>query len=94
MLSHLFQIFPNFSGTRIVAINNKNQGFLFESATENMFRIAGFPEKTEKVIWDQKDPNLFATTEQETMLTFLINKNNLNGESIAPVPELLSIEAL
>jgi hypothetical protein len=59
-----------------------------------MFRITGFPEKAEKVLWDQRDTNLFSSLEGETMLVFLVNKNNLYGESVAPVPELLSLEAL
>lgn len=59
-----------------------------------MSRISGFPEKSEKVIWDQKDTNLFTSLEGETMVTFLVNKNNLHGESVQPVPELLSLEAL
>jgi len=28
------RIFPNFSGTRCICINNKGQGFLFESSLE------------------------------------------------------------
>lgn len=66
----------------MVALNNKGQAFFFESSTETMSRIGGFPENAEKVIWDQKDTNLFASLEGETMVTFLVNKNNLHGESV------------
>lgn len=56
-------MFPNISGTRSICINNKGQGFLFEASTELLTKISVFPEKTERVIWDQKDPNLFVTQE-------------------------------
>ena len=45
-------------------------------------------------MWDQKDTNLFITQEGDSLITFLVNRNNLNGESVQAVPELLSLEAL
>ncbi len=45
------------------------------------------------VLWDQSDPNLFAVLENETLITYTINKNNIHGILIAPVRELLSIES-
>lgn len=50
---------------------------MLESSTEVMFRIAAFPEKTERIIWDQKDTNLFTCLEGETLTVYLVNKSNL-----------------
>jgi WD repeat-containing protein 19 len=55
------KIFPNLSGTRIVCITTKGHGYFFETANESMQRVAGFPEKTERILWDQKDGQLFIT---------------------------------
>lgn len=53
-----------------------------------------FPQKTENIFWDQKDSNLFAVQEGDSVYTFIINKNNINGTLIQPVRELLSIEEI
>jgi hypothetical protein len=40
------------------------------------------------------DTNLFAVLENDTLLTFIINKNNIHGTLIEPVKEMLSIEGI
>lgn len=74
-------------------MNNTGVGYFFECSTETITQIPSFPPNAEKIIWDQKDPNLFVCQENErNLITFLVNKNNLNGEIVYPVPELLLIE--
>ncbi|CAD8104509.1 unnamed protein product [Paramecium primaurelia] len=91
---NLTKIFPNFSGTRSICINNKGQGFLFETSLEILTKIPIFPEKTERIIWDQQDPNLFVTQEDILLTTYIVNKNNLKQEMVHPVLEYLSHEDL
>ncbi|CAD8171970.1 unnamed protein product [Paramecium pentaurelia] len=91
---NLTKIFPNFSGTRSICINNKGQGFLFEASNELLTKISEFPEKTERIIWDQKDPNLFVTQETIYLTTFIVNKNNFQQEMVHAVLEYLSMEDL
>ncbi|CAK84014.1 unnamed protein product (macronuclear) [Paramecium tetraurelia] len=90
----LTKIFPNISGTRSICINNKGQGFLFEASLELLTKISEFPEKTERIIWDQKDPNLFVTQVANDLTTYIVNKNNLQQEMVHPVLEYLSMEDL
>lgn len=87
------KLYPNLSGTRAVCINNTGQAFFFEASTETLTRINNFPQNSERIIWDQKDPNLFVCQENErNLITYLINKNNLFGEIVFPVPEIMTIE--
>ncbi|EAR82687.2 WD40 repeat protein (macronuclear) [Tetrahymena thermophila SB210] len=88
----LVKIYPNFSGTRVVCFDNKGSAYLFEPAQEQFYPLEHFPQRAEKVLWDQKDPNLFAVLQNDTLITFIINKNNINGTLIQPVKELLAIE--
>ncbi|EGR31945.1 WD repeat protein [Ichthyophthirius multifiliis] len=90
----IIRIYPNFSGTRIVCIDNKGLAFVFETASEQFLPLQNFPQRTERIIWDQKDPNLFVTVENDKLLTFIINKNSINGTIIQPVQELLAIEQI
>ena len=53
-----------------------------------------FPPRTEQVLWDTVDNNIFAVLENDTMITYIINKNNIHGTQVTPVPELLSIEGI
>ena len=43
-------------------------------------------------MWDTIDTNLFVVLENDTIITYIINKNYINGTLIEPVKELLSIE--
>lgn len=78
----IVKIYPNFSGTRVICFDSKGLAYLFEAASEQFFGLEHFPERAEKVLWDQKDPNLFAVLSNDQLLSFIINKNNINGTLI------------
>lgn len=45
-------------------------------------------------MWDSIDTNLFVVLENDVLLTYIINKNNIHGTIIEPVKEMLSIEGM
>ena len=92
--SPITSVYPNFSGTRVIAVDVTGSGFLYSPVNDVCLSIPNFSSKCRKVIFDKTDHNFFVTVELEKVLGYLYCPVTLFGAVVEPVRELLSVEDL
>jgi WD repeat-containing protein 19 len=88
---NIIKMYANKSGTRLVAIDSKGLGYLFEPSSEAFRQIADFPEKVERVCWDIRNNNEFVAISNDRYYTFIISKKNIFGRVVAAVREAIDL---
>lgn len=88
----LIKIFPNFSGTKCICMDNTGNGYLYNPIDDSSIFIPNFSSQTNQVLWDIDDPNLFVTVDTEKMQTYLFCSMSLEGSQIIHLPEYLKLE--
>jgi len=63
----IVKIFPNYSGTKCICMDNTGNGFLYNPVDNSTIFIPNFQGQTKTVLWDIDDPNLFITMDNEKM---------------------------
>ena len=64
------------------------------AAQEQLILIPGFPQKCDQILWDQKDSLCFCVIENQSVFTYVIQLNSLNGCQAHCVRSLLSIDEI
>lgn len=85
------KIFPNRSGTRVIAIDSKGDGYLFEPATESFKQIPHFPDKCERICWDLRSNNEFVAISGDRFYSFVVSKKNIFNKQVRAVREIIEI---
>jgi hypothetical protein len=85
------QVNSNFNGTKLILIDNSNQGYLFLSREEVLKPIPEWPSNITRIIWDAKDNNLFTILKDDKIYSYII-VNSINGIEAKPVLEYLSLD--
>ncbi len=85
------QVNSNFNGTKLILIDNSNQGYLFLSREEVLKPIPDWPSNITRIIWDAKDNNLFTILKDDKIYSYII-VNSINGIEAKPVLEYLSLD--
>uniref|UniRef100_A0A1B6EAI7 WD repeat-containing protein 19 n=1 Tax=Clastoptera arizonana TaxID=38151 RepID=A0A1B6EAI7_9HEMI len=82
-------IFPDFSGTRLIAIDVKNEGHLYNPVTDELLNLPEFPSTTTGVLWDlsQADKNVFIAFNNEKIITYVYLQSSIKGPSVVKVGE-------
>jgi WD repeat-containing protein 19 len=63
----IVKVFPNFSGTKCICMDNTGNGYLFNPIDDTMLFVPNFSPNTNNVLWDIDDPELFVTVDNEKM---------------------------
>jgi len=63
----IVKVFPNFSGTKCICMDNTGNGYLYNPIDDTSIFIPNFSAQTNQVLWDIDDPNLFVTVDSEKM---------------------------
>ena len=75
----IVKIFPNYSGTKCICMDNTGNGFLYNPVDSLTIFIPNFSGQTKTLLWDIDDPNLFIAVDNEKMQTYLYTPLSLEG---------------
>jgi hypothetical protein len=62
-----------------VCIDKDGKGYLFHAASDILYNIPSIPSKTQKILWDGIDSNLFVAVEEDCLYTYVIERNTVDG---------------
>jgi WD repeat-containing protein 19 len=88
----IVKVFPNFSGTKCICMDNTGNGYLFNPIDDTTLFVPNFSPNTNNVLWDIDDPELFVTVDNEKMQTYLYVHVSLEGSQIIHLPEYLKLD--
>ncbi len=80
-------IIPEPNGTKLILMDVKACGYIFNPINDELLVIRSFPENSKTVLWDNSitDKEVFAVLDNENVLhTFIINPDDVDegGKSI------------
>uniref|UniRef100_A0A8C5I6Y2 WD repeat-containing protein 19 n=1 Tax=Gouania willdenowi TaxID=441366 RepID=A0A8C5I6Y2_GOUWI len=80
------KVFPDFNGTQVVFIDDKNIGFLFfpANATGSCFELPNFSPTITGVLWDNwhADKGVFVAYDDEKVYTYAVHKTTIYGKVV------------
>ena len=63
----------------VVCIDKKGKGHLFHPASDMLYDVPTIPTRTEKILWDGIDKNIFVAVEEDSLYTYVIERNTVDG---------------
>jgi hypothetical protein len=87
----ILRIFPNKNGTKIILHHQNGEANLFFPTTESYHHLNLVTDRVDKVIWDNENMHEFVIINGNTAFSYIISKNNIFGNIVAPVNEVLSL---
>ena len=88
----ILRIFPNKNGTKLILQHQNGEVNLFFPTTESYHHLKLVTDRVDKVIWDNENHNEFVIINGTQAYSYVISKNNIFGNIVTPVNEILSIE--
>ncbi|ELT93993.1 hypothetical protein CAPTEDRAFT_173399 [Capitella teleta] len=87
------RIFPNQSGTRLIFIDDKSDGFVYNPVNDNIVEIPEFSPTTKGILWEnwQADRGIFVTHDDESIKTYAYCWESVNGTAAYPAPSGISL---
>ncbi|XP_064484193.1 WD repeat-containing protein 19-like [Ornithodoros turicata] len=81
------KIYPDTSGTRIVVIDDRSKGYVYNPVNDDAVNIPEFPQSICNVLWDQHvdDKGCFVAYDSHNIYTFIYAQETIHG----PVVELV-----
>ncbi|CAG5939375.1 unnamed protein product [Menidia menidia] len=83
------KVFPDVNGTRLVFIDDKNDGFLFSpsNATASCFELPNFSPTITGVLWDNwhSDRGVFVAYDEDKVYTYALHKTTIYGPQVVSV---------
>eukprot|EP00002_Diphylleia_rotans_P001793 TRINITY_DN11025_c0_g1_i1.p1 TRINITY_DN11025_c0_g1~~TRINITY_DN11025_c0_g1_i1.p1 ORF type:complete len:1293 (+),score=269.64 TRINITY_DN11025_c0_g1_i1:166-4044(+) len=76
------KIFANYSGTRLVFVDSKLNGFLYNPVNDQVIEVPKFSSNTTKVMWDPVDWGVFVTCDAAVFSTYVYSLNSIKGATI------------
>jgi len=92
--TNISRIYPNVTGTRMVALDMQGGGYLYSPINDAFLKIPKLPSGVQRIIWDNFDHNFFIACDSENAYGFIYTPVSLQGPVVESVQELLSIEDL
>lgn len=74
------KMFSDNEGTKLIFIDDHDQGFVFLPALEEVIIIADFPKKCEICLWDLAQPKVFITYDGKVALTHIFIRYSVCGK--------------
>jgi hypothetical protein len=81
----ILRIFPNKNGTKIILQHQNGETNLFFPTTESYHHLNLVTDRVDKVIWDNENQHEFVILNGNTAYSYVISKNNIFGNIVAPV---------
>ena len=88
----ILRIFPNKNGTKLILQHQNGEVNLFFTATESYHPIKLISDRVDKVLWDNENHNEFVIISGNAAFSYVISRNNIFGNIVSPVYEILSYE--
>ncbi|XP_043247202.1 WD repeat-containing protein 19-like isoform X3 [Amphibalanus amphitrite] len=75
------QLYPEVNGTRVVFVDERSEGHIFNPVTDLLERIVKFPPQALGVLWENYplDRNVFIAWDRTTISTFVYTRENIDG---------------
>ena len=73
-------------------MDNTGNGILYNPIDDSSIFVPNFSAKTNQVLWDIDDTNLFVTVDNEKMQTYMFCSISLEGPQIIHLPEYLKLD--
>ncbi|RZF45403.1 hypothetical protein LSTR_LSTR002846 [Laodelphax striatellus] len=83
------EIFPDHSGTKVIVIDSKNDGYLYNPVMDQMITIPSFPSTAVGAIWDlwHAERNVFIIYDSQKIVTYVYLRDSLTGPTVSSVGE-------
>ncbi|XP_053314341.1 WD repeat-containing protein 19 [Spea bombifrons] len=78
------KVFPNPSGTRLVLIDEKADGFVYCSLNNNLYEVPNFPPTIKGILWENwpMDKGVFAAYDDDKIYTYVFHKDTIQGSKV------------
>ncbi len=81
------KLFADVEGTKLVFIDDHNQGHVYSPANEDIVLIPHFPKTTNAVLWDYAKPSTFIAYDDKTCITYVYVKHSVDGKLVEKIGE-------
>ncbi|KAM8939516.1 WD repeat-containing protein 19 [Pelodytes ibericus] len=78
------KIFPDATGTRLVFIDEKAEGFLYCSMNHNLYEIPNFSPTIKGILWENwlMDKGIFSAYDDDKIYTYVFHKDTIQGSKV------------
>ena len=80
--SGIKSIFPNEQGTRVVVIDDNDEGFMYNPVTSDFTPIPDFPGAAQSVLWDKSDKNIVMVFDGKNLHTYVYAPTTIRGPTL------------
>lgn len=82
-------IFPDSSGTRVIFIDNKSDGFVYNPVNDQVLDIPNFQSTAKGALWENWAPDrgVFITYDDEKIYTYMYSRESMHGPVVEYVGE-------
>jgi hypothetical protein len=87
----ILRIFPNKNGTKLILQHQNGEVNLFFPTTESYHHLVLVTDRVDRVIWDNENINEFVIVNGANAFSYVISRNNIFGNIVTPVNEILSL---
>lgn len=85
------KLFADVEGTKLVFIDDHNQGHVYSPANEDIVLIPHFPKTIVGVLWDYAKPSTFIAYDDKVCLTYVYVKHSIDGKVVEKIGETLLV---
>lgn len=85
------KLFADVEGTKLVFIDDHNQGYVYSPANEDIVLIPHFPKTIVGVLWDYAKPSTFIAYDDKICITFVFVKHSVDGKQVENIGETLLV---
>ncbi|XP_040191059.1 WD repeat-containing protein 19 [Rana temporaria] len=78
------KIFPDASGTRLVLIDEKSEGFVYCPQNDNLYEIPNFSPTIKGILWENwaMDKGVFCAFDDDKVFTYVFHKDTIQGSKV------------
>ncbi|XP_069600695.1 WD repeat-containing protein 19 [Ranitomeya imitator] len=78
------KIFPDASGTRLVIIDEKTEGFVYCPLNDNLYEIPNFSPTIKGILWENwaMDKGVFCAFDDDKVFTYVFHKDTIQGSRV------------
>ncbi|KAL1115932.1 hypothetical protein AAG570_005427 [Ranatra chinensis] len=88
-VSAIRALFPDSTATRVIIIDDKNEGYLYSPVNSSILALPNFPSSAVGVLWDQWQTtrHVFYAFNTQTIVTYVYIRDSLDGTTVSFVGE-------
>ncbi|XP_071981685.1 WD repeat-containing protein 19 isoform X1 [Engystomops pustulosus] len=78
------KIFPDASGTRLIIIDEKTEGFVYCPQNDNLYEIPNFSPTIKGILWENwaMDKGVFCAFDDDKVFTYVFHKDTIQGSKV------------